>query len=192
MSSRAAPTIIDAVLWRRRDVPGHDCCTLARAREGFVLSGVAVFLHRRSACCLQYRVVCDGQWMTRSATVKGNAGRRLVDVQIRRTKRGWVCNGRLHPELADCVDVDLSFTPATNTLPVRRLRLAVGESAEVDAAWLRFPSFTLTRIDQTYQNLGRGKFAYRAYGGRFRRQLSMRPCALIEIYPNLWSREHSS
>ena len=41
------------------------------------------------------------------------------------------------PEYSDCVDVDLSFTPATNTLPIRRLGLDIGEEAEIHVAWLR-------------------------------------------------------
>jgi Putative glycolipid-binding len=43
------------------------------------------------------------------------------------------------PEFRDCVDVDLGFTPATNTLPIRRLGLEVGEAAGLAVAWLNGP-----------------------------------------------------
>src|SRR5947209_17719639 len=52
-----------------------------------------------------------------------------------------------------CLDVDLNFSPSTNTLPIRRLDLAIGEEAEVRAAWLRFPSFELEPLVQRYEHL---------------------------------------
>ena len=48
--------------------------------------------------------------------------------------------------MTGCVDLDLNFIPSTTLLPVRRLGLAIGQSAEVQAAWLRFPGFTLVPI----------------------------------------------
>src|SRR5712664_99467 len=46
------------------------------------------------------------------------------------------------PHSANVCDIDLAVTPATNTLPIRRLNLEVGQSQEVTAAWLKFPDLT--------------------------------------------------
>jgi len=37
---------------------------------------------------------------------------------------------------------DLGITPATNALPINRLRIPVGESRKMRAAWVQFPQFT--------------------------------------------------
>ena len=57
------------------------------------------------------------------------------------------------PEYSDCVDVDLSFTPATNTLPIRRLGLDIGEEAEIHVAWLVWPELTVQPVLQRYTRL---------------------------------------
>lgn len=35
------------------------------------------------------------------------------------------------PDLGGCVDIDLTATPLTNTVPIRRLRLQPGASADL-------------------------------------------------------------
>jgi uncharacterized protein len=40
--------------------------------------------------------------------------------------------------VADCVDVDLGFTPATNLIVLRGLSLKIGQRAQAPAAYLSF------------------------------------------------------
>lgn len=184
--------VLDSVLWRRLDFPGHDACQLVRAASGYELKGVAVFLYRNRPCSLQYSVRCNKHWLTCYAHVVGVVGRKTVEVQIQRVGANWILNRELQPGLADCKDVDLSFTPATNTLPVRRLRLSVGQSCATSAAWLRFPSLTLARLDQTYTYRASGTYAYRSFAGKFRRQLRLRQSGLVTTYPTLWRTERAT
>ena len=64
------------------------------------------------------------------------------------------------PEYSDCVDVDLSFTPATNMLPIRRLGLEIGEEAEIHVAWLVWPELTVQRVLQRYSRLAEDRYRY--------------------------------
>jgi uncharacterized protein len=184
--------ILDSVLWRRLDGPGHDACQLLRAASGYELQGVAVFLHRDRPCSLQYRVCCDKRWLTCSAHVAGVVGRKTVEVQVQRVRDDWILDEEVQPGLVGCKDIDLSFTPATNTLPIRRLRLAVGESCTTSAAWLRFPSLTIGKLDQTYAYRGHGSYAYSSLAGKFRRRLGVRPSGLVATYPTFWRIERAT
>ena len=74
----------------------------------------------------------------------------------------WTRDAAPLPDLSGALDVDLGFTPATNTLPIRRLALAVGESAPVRSAWLRFPELRLEPLEQTYTREAEQTFRYRA------------------------------
>ena len=58
----------------------------------------------------------------------------------------WTLDGRPWPELRGCTDVDVSASPLTNLLPVRRLGLPVGGEASVDVAWLDVPSLAVHRV----------------------------------------------
>ena len=46
----------------------------------------------------------------------------------------WRLDGRELPDLLGTVDLDLGSTPVTNLLPIRRLRLRIGERRELTAS----------------------------------------------------------
>src|SRR5262245_28413844 len=129
------------ILWRRLDLPGHEIGRIVPRDDRWELSGTAVFTHERSPCRLDYTVVCDSGGRTKSAHVRCVAGDREIDLSVSvDAEHRWRLNGAECPAVAGCIDIDLGFSPSTNLLPIRRLSLAVGEAAEVRAAWLPFPS----------------------------------------------------
>ena len=179
-----------SILWRRLDVPGHESARLAREASGWRLDGSAVFAHEGRPCRLSYAIVCDVLWRTLSADVAGWIGDRVIDVALTvEGERGWRANGVARPDLAGCVDVDLNFSPSTNTLPIRRLGLAVGSEAPVHAAWLRFPDLTLERLDQVYRRAGATTYAYASRGAAFTAEIEVNDVGLVTRYPGAWQEE---
>src|SRR5687767_12693938 len=113
VENSAAPA---PILWRRLDVPGHDAAALRLSAGGSVLSGMAVFLDG-SPTALTYAVHSDRAWQTTEAQIRGWRGREAIDLRVRREGGGgWTLNEVPCPAVQGCVDLDLSFTPATNLL----------------------------------------------------------------------------
>jgi hypothetical protein len=101
----------------------------------------------------------------------------------------WRLNGAETAAVEGCIDVDLNFSPSTNLLPIRRLDLAVGQSAEVRAAWLRFPSFNLEPLQQSYRRIDETAYRYESAGGTFVRDLQVAESGLVLQYPGFWEAE---
>jgi hypothetical protein len=180
---------VTSIIWRRLDQPGHDSARLHEMASGAVLEGTAVFSESGRPCRLDYRVECDGSWRTIGARVVGWRGAGSIDLAISvDPERRWTLNGRPSPEVRGCDDVDLGFTPATNTLPSRRLRLAIGGRAPVRAAWLDFPGVALAPLEQVYERLTDSQYRYESAGG-FTALLEMNTCGLVTQYPGLWECE---
>jgi len=74
-------------------------------------------------------------------------------------------------------------------LPIRRLNLAIGQQAEVSAAWLRFPSFELEPLSQIYTRLDEFMYRYSSAGGTFIRDLTVNNVRFVTDYPGLWRAE---
>jgi hypothetical protein len=67
--------------------------------------------------------------------------------------------------------------------------LAVGDAAEVRAAWLRFPSFKLEPLSQQYRRLGESAYRYESAGGQFVAELTVNPSGFVLDYPGIWQAE---
>jgi uncharacterized protein len=179
-----------SMLWRRLDQPGHESSRLSYTQDGSLLTGAAVFGHERQACRLDYAVECDEEWHTLSASVAGWLGDTTIAVKIvADSQRRWTLNGTDCPQVTGCRDVDLSFSPSTNLLPIRRLSLRVGERANVRAAWLRFPTFSLEPLDQEYERVGDSSYRYESAGGAFVAALEVNSVGFVTNYPDLWKQE---
>lgn len=179
-----------AILWRRLDLPGLEYAKLVGVDDEWYLTGTVVLSYEGYPCELRYRVVCDRNWHTISADVRGSLGTHPVTIELAHDPQlGWVMNGGLCAGVDSCIDVDLSFTPATNTLPIRRLALHGGEGADVSAAWLRFPELSLERLEQRYSRTGEFTYRYESNGGQFVRDLTVNEAGFVVEYPGLWRQE---
>src|SRR5262245_34848126 len=63
-------------------------------------------------------------------------------------------NGSYRTEFDGCVDVELACTPFTATVPIRRLRLAVGEAADLDVIEVDVETLAARRSAVRYERLG--------------------------------------
>jgi len=170
-----------AVLWQASD-GGSDLCVLEPAGRGRRLRGTVLTHEGKEPVEIRYSVTVDAGWVTLDAEVLvAFAGAELREP----VELGDLWSGRERPpELADCVDVDLGFTPATNTVPIRRLGLEVGEEAEIAVAWLRWPELRVERALQRYARVGDGRYRYRQED--FSAELLVDELGLVLEYEGLW------
>jgi hypothetical protein len=178
--------------WRRLDVPGREEACVDRTATGWRLTGELDVEEAGVAARLRYAIDCDSAWCTRSAVVEGEARGGPIRFALATDGVGcWTRDGMPVPKLAGALDVDLGFTPATNTLPIRRLALAVGESAPVRSAWLRFPELRLEPLEQTYTREAEQRFRYQALvdGELFTARLDTDAFGRVLRYEGLWEAE---
>jgi hypothetical protein len=180
-------TTIESILWQGIVFPGHEACRLFSRDSHWHLEGTAVFSHEQQPCHLAYQVICDNSWHTISADVHGWLGKTIIEVQIKtNTAQAWWLNELEQPDTKGCTDIDLNFSPSTNLLPIRRLKLAIGETANVQAAWLRFPSFKLELLSQQYRRLDETTYRYESAGGQFVADLKVSKSGFVVEYPGIW------
>ena len=178
--------MIDTIRWRRLDIPGRETARLESRNDGWKLSGVAEFEHEGRTCRLEYSILCDVAWKTRTARVAGSIGDGQVDLAVSIDRRGrWCLNGEDYEAVEGLLDIDLGFSPSTNLLPIRRLGLRVGERADVTAAWLPFPALAFEPLEQTYHREGEGTYVYSSRGS-FVRTLEVNPRGFVTHYPGFW------
>jgi hypothetical protein len=88
--------------------------------------------------------------------------------------------------LTGALDVDLGYSPLTNTLPIRRLGLrtaAAGTTQTVAVAWVLMPSLVVVPAKQTYTVVSAGVIRYSS--GDFAADLAVDADGYVTHYPGL-------
>lgn len=113
-----------------------------------------------------------------------------MDVAITRDPAGiWHRNSAKLAGLQRCLDLDLSFTPATNLLQLRRTALVIGESADVPVAWLDVPRGRLELLEQRYERRSQEVYLYEAPRFGYSGLLELDSSGFVRHYPGLWRME---
>ena len=175
------------ILWKRCDREGHDACRFMPDGVLPIIEGCATFMQGTEAAQLFYRVVCDESWGSICARVSGWVGARNIDILIQLEDSGsWSINGIAAEGLAGLQDIDLGFTPATNTNALRRLDSRIGEEIETTAVWLDTDDWAVKRLTQVYRRIDRYAYDYRSPLHDFQATLIVDEFGVITDYPGLW------
>lgn len=110
-------------------------------------------------------------------------GRRL---ELWRDGDDWLLHDKVAEHLAGCVDLDLSGSPFTNTLPIRRLNWPVGTSRTLRMAYVPFDTLVPVADGQIYTCLTPSSFRYQSEDGTFEQTLSVDADRLVTKYPTLF------
>ncbi|TIP30282.1 MAG: hypothetical protein E5X67_02260 [Mesorhizobium sp.] len=173
-------------IWRRTDEPGHDAAQLKQTDLGWLLNGAAVYLSDAGPARLDYTVQLAEDWTTRSGSVRGFIGPQSVDLTIIRDETGWTVNGQRQPAVQSMVDLDYSFTPATNLQQIRRMNLKVGDKADFPVAWLVAGASSLVVLPQIYHRVSETEYIYEAPTVPYRATLLIPEAGFAEDYPDGW------
>lgn len=175
------------VAWRRSDeIETDEHATLTVRDTGLSFVGTVLGAESGVPIRIEYRVMTGGSGMTTAAHVRDLRGFDQRALTLERSAKGvWSVNGTVDLTLNGCTDVDLGCSPSTNTLPIRRLRLGLGNSQTIQAAWVRFRELTVTRFAQTYTRVD--EFTYRCESGTFSAELLVDDYGVVASYA-VWER----
>ena len=177
------------VAWKNLLINGTDYCALWHTAEGWLLKGTVVgALKDQRPMLANYEIYCDDNWLTHRVQVERTIGKDAKTLSLSVETRGvWRRSGQELPELRGCPDVDLAITPATNTLPIRRLDFPNGKSESVITAWVKFPELTVEPLSQRYTRLAKNTYRYESDTG-FSTEIGVDDLGLVTAYPGGWER----
>jgi hypothetical protein len=190
--------IVRTVLWRELFAPGLHWCQLGRTGEGWRLTGAVLTVEEDRPLHADYEIALDDAWLTRDVRVSvrlGDAHPQGLHLAVDVDQRWRIIREPAMPDAADdpaalagLADIDLAISPATNTLPIRRLNLGIGEPAAVTAVWVQFPSLTIELLPQRYTRLDDRRYRYESHDGAFMADLEVDDQGLVVSYEGLWER----
>jgi uncharacterized protein len=174
---------------------GHEVAFFKNVPGGVRLEGCTAAVEDGKAWVVGYEILVDKGWRTKSARVwtRSRSGEREVRVQTAGSGR-WLIDGAAAEHLDGCIDVDLESSACTNTLPVHRLALGVGETGESPAVYLRALDLGIEPLEQRYHRVAdddgttRRRFHYSAPRFDYDDHLVYDLHGLVLDYPGIATR----
>jgi uncharacterized protein len=139
--------------------------------DGTEATGTFIRVFRDAPIRIDYVVQCDAGWQTRHVEVR--CGRRRITLDS------------LPP---GCIDVDIMAVTFTNTLPIRRLHLPLGESREINAAFITVPELEVKVTRQRYTRLRPNEYRYEGLETNFTAALTVDDDGIVIDYTQLSRR----
>jgi hypothetical protein len=178
-----------AARWESWSGAGMQHLVLREGPEEVVAEAVVLDTAEDLPFAARFRIVCDGAWRVRSVEAGLVGDDRRVALAADGAGHWRDGAGRPLPELEGAIDVDVSVTPFTNTLPIRRLELRAGQSADLRVAYISLPECTVTADPQRYVCLEpRRRYRYESLDSDFIREIEVDEDGLVVIYPGLFRR----
>jgi hypothetical protein len=143
------------VIWTDLGGPGMEHLKLSSREDGYLADGMYVGRNDETEPYrLHYEIRIDSDWQMQSLSLRlmdGPDGSGELALAVDSNCRWHTADGESVPALEGCHEIDIFATPFTNTLPIRRLGLAAGESAEISVAYFDAPGLEPRPVRQRYE-----------------------------------------
>ena len=184
-------------MWQAWSGVGLESCRVVAGTEGIRAESVALGVEAGHSWAVRFTLRCDAGWRTRDLRVTSLAGDGATLVLAGDGTGRWTgADGQRLAALDGCLDVDLTSTVFTNTLPIRRLGMVPGWSEEITVAYVTVPGLVLSVARQRYQCLtwapDGGRYRFESPASGFTADIAVDGDGLVTEYPHIarrvWSR----
>ena len=187
--TKPAQKTLRRIVWRRiLDDHSFENCVVTSAPDGFGVAGRIIAAQDGAPLGVTYDIRCDHGWSARAVAIEQTSGDAARRLRLDRDGAGWVVDGVPDARLDECAEPDLGLTPSTNALAIRRLKLEIGQTAEITCAWVKFPALSVEPSVQRYERLAAREFRYTNVASGFTAMVTVDALALPVSYERIWMR----
>ncbi len=183
--------MIRQMMWQALYAPGFEHSEIVFTPEGLTASGLVIGVENDLPFRIRYQISTypDGSVSTVEIVDLWDTARHI---ELYGDDTGEWTDAADAPlaELNGCLDVDISVTPLTNTLPIRRLRPQVGETHTIQAVYIEIPQMQVSAAEQRYTCLSTSPQGtlYRYEQNEFQADVLVDKDGLVVNYAGLFKR----
>ncbi len=179
------------IIWRSEDGIGAEYLFLIEGEKGIVADSVVFATRDAEPSRVRYRAEIDPAWRIRRIALsveQADEAPRALDIRSDGAGHWRDADGVALPRFDGLLDIDISATPFTNTLPIRRLRLRPDQVEPITVLFIHVPTLAIEPWNQQYTGLTKTSVRYETVGSDFRRELTIDADGLVVDYPGLFRR----
>lgn len=171
------------ICWTGQDYHSSEICSVASVAGGHEINGVIDGHFESAPFQTRYFITTNTRWETTSFDIKSMVAGKPFQLNFVRNEKGlWTKDGIQADEFTGCVDIDISVTPFTNTLPINRLYLAKKERRRIAVLYIDIEKQQTRRVDQFYTRLSDTVYKYENASNNFKAVITVDDAGLVLAY----------
>lgn len=181
------------IMWKTFNGIGLEHLSIVEDDNGITANSIILAMKEDKPVRILYNICCNSDWKVNRFDVE------IFDDEYKSTALKSDCSGNwktdsgiLLESLEGCIDIDISTTPFTNTIPIRRLSLKTGESREIKVVYVDIYNYSLRPENQRYTCLESNpkgcKYRYENLNSGFMAEFLVDKNGFVIDYPDLFAR----
>jgi uncharacterized protein len=180
------------LLWTGREYYSLENCLVNSTDSGFEITSTIVGMYQGEIYRVEYQIKTNRNWETVFFELRTQHRNLREHLRFESDGQGnWMTNGKQASEFTGCLDIDISLTPFTNTLPINRLKLRDGSAQEIQVIYVDVFGHRIKPIRQKYNRLSDTEYQYENVPNDFEARIQVDEQGLVVDYPFLFVRTAS-
>ncbi|WP_291579288.1 putative glycolipid-binding domain-containing protein [Clostridium sp. UBA6640] len=181
------------LIWKALDGFSTEHLCLYENQDGIIANSVVIGMNESVPFRINYEINCDLNWKVNKVDLRVFDNKSKNITLLSGDNGIWrkSCGEEIE-DLRGCIDIDISITPFTNTIPIRRLSLKLGEPSEIRVIYIDVHNFKLKPVTQRYtclESILEGfKYKYENLGSGFVTEFFVDKEGSIIDYPDIFER----
>jgi hypothetical protein len=177
------------ILWRGIANQSLENCILTSTKNYIEINSVIIGLHEQVIYKVEYFIKTNKDWEATFFEIKSTLAGENQSFGFESDGKGnWITNGKPAEQFNGCIDIDISLTPFTNTLPINRLNLSENERQKINILYIDILNRQIKPVQQHYTRLSKYKYKYENVPNDFEAIITVDEFGLIVNYPELFER----
>jgi len=174
------------IRWEGLEYKSLENCTLTETDNGVAITSIITGQVNNGAIKVSYKILTDTLWATYFVEINVVSGRNEKKILLEKEGTYWLVNNAIDHRFDGCLDIDISLTPFTNTLPIRRLVFDGQLSNRIEVIYIDIIADVIMPVRQYYTKISDSVYLYENEKSTFKAELKTDPYGLVIEYPKLF------
>lgn len=180
------------VVWENNKIFGSEYIELNFSKDSIEVSSIVISIENNIPNKVNYIISLDPNWVVKRLHLENSFNNKEINISSNGKGEWFDQNGDEIYELKGTIDVDISCTPFTNSLPINRINWGENVSNNFEMAYISVPDLTYKKVKQSYKLLdttnNNRKFNYKS--STFESIIEVDSDGLVISYPDLFTRRY--
>lgn len=180
-----------SIVWENNEFFGIEYMELSFLNNKIDVDSTVIRIENNIPYKINYNISLDTNWVVKKLHIDIADSNKSLNISSNGKGQWFDIKGNSIHELEGAIDIDISCTPFTNSLPINRFEWDHNTSKKFEMAFISIPDMTYKKVKQSYtlikDTIENREFQYKS--GTYETKIEVDINGLVIAYPGVFTRK---